>query len=408
MPRAHVQAGGGVQHAGSFAYLLHRRDAVLANPPGTAPSHRQAVNAGADSAAACVLFSNFAIDGPGATRWTGEVVLAGLPASHPIDLAAEIASLDQGLQLARERGAQHIGLSATAACLTSGGLDLVRDDCCLSSGLALRTSAMAGVLDGAMDRLARNWSSQTAAVLGANTQLGRAATGLLAERVSRLVLIGEPPVGEVHGRAALLAVAAEACARLARGRGRGPLAVQVRELLGRTASLSALAMAPVVERMVQIGAIVLTTDRQRFRQATVGVLASVGDTALTPAMLRTASVVCDMHSPPRIPRELADSRPDLLVLDAGRFERRTDAAPSGLLGSRGLPPALVEALVLCADGSREHSGLGGRIESAEVSRLMARASAFGFELSPLSSYGERVPAAQWELLRKLRVFPGAA
>jgi predicted amino acid dehydrogenase len=403
-----ASSAGSTASSQRFAYLLHRRDAVLANPAGSALGHRNAVNAGHDTGDAFVIVSELDVATSSRRAAQGEVLLAGDAAAlDACDVGPddELTALQAAVDLACRRGATRIGLSPTAARVSNGGLDLRRDDCLISAGTALTAAGVVGVLDSTLARLSRRWSSQSAAVLGASTAQGRVIAALLAERAARLLLIGDTPIGRVRGRQALLAVAAQACCHLIAGNGTGPLAAHVRGLLGHSVELEPLAMMPVAERLVQTGFIVLSTDRQRFGEADVGVIASATGSDLQSDQLRPASVLCDLYTPRGLPRRLADERPDVLIVDPASYETIPEHAPPGLLGSRGLPAALVETMLLAATQDSRQVGLDDGIAMDEVGSMSTLAARHGFRLAPISSYGVRISEKRWASQRRLRAFP---
>lgn len=386
-----------------FAYLLHRSDATLDNPALDTVPERRACEAPAD--APLVVLSDVAVVAPGGAATRGDVILTGRTDAVAGSLP-EIVRLQRALRLAEQRGAGVVALSPRAAALSRGGRDLLPAAQALRAGTALQGAAIEGCLLRALARLGRRPAQVTAAVVGATGESGCTSAALLAQRVEQLVLIGDGSAGEVVGRQALIATGASLCRHVAEQGGSGPLAQRILELVEETLPLSPEDYRRLTERLVAEGMVAVTADRRRLLLADVVVIAGNG-VAVDPRYLPAAVLVCDARRPRALSRAQAAERPDLMVLDPLSFELHGGEGPSGLFGTRGLPPALVEALV-CALDAEAAALPEAALRQAPwrfSASLLARAGGLGFRPTPLCSFQSRVLASRWETMAKLRVLP---
>ncbi|MEO0973286.1 MAG: hypothetical protein AAFX85_09335 [Pseudomonadota bacterium] len=383
-----------------FAYLLHRQDAMLVNPPSAATAQRAAISVPGDGTH--VFLRDLEVVAADGTRTCGDVILTGTE-DPSLDPEGEQAQLGDALDLALDRGAEAIGLSATAAARAHGDQRFAMQSG-LSDGMALTAGAAFHALELALSRLGRASDDLTGAILGANGVAGCALAGLLGERVSRLVLIGDARYGELSGRQAILGAAERVCAYLASGAGTGPLATNLQTLLQGFGNKPPQ-WRELAEIAIHEGWLVVTTDRRHLRLADLLVICD-GLRPVDNRHLPVAGVVCDLRRPRAISRRDAYERADVLIVDPVSFEPPTDHGPSGLFGMRGLPPSLVQTLVMAMAGG----GAGARrlemLEPWHAScALLGEAARLGFRASPLCSFQTRVEEHRWDGLSKLRPLP---
>lgn len=385
-----------------YAYVLHRADAMLINPPLASDPQRVAVASDSFSGVE-LLLSDMRVVTRGGVQCAGDVILAGradATSPDPVDLRELRGAMD----LARERGAEFVGLSSAAAEASRDGRDLHGPDQRTCTGGALTAGATHYALDQSMRRLGRSYESSTAAILGATSTVGRTLAALLGERVERLVLIGDAHHGEVMGRQSLLSVAARICRHLALGAGQGKLATYLQNLVAGKQLLDN--SRDLAERAIREGLLVVTADRRHLRLADLAVV-SGGVRSLGEQFLPAAGLICDLRRPRAISRRVAWDRPDLLVIDPVSFDLDGAEGPRGLFGTRGLPASLVETLV-GALGAALPPGYRAAAthEPWHAScLLMAEAGRLGFRPSPVCSFQTRVDEKRWDGLAKLRTLP---
>ncbi len=385
-----------------FAYLLHRADAMLINPPLASSPQRVAVQ---DDTAAAVelLLGDVKVTTADGAATCGDIILAGRPDAAAPD-RVDLDELRCAMVLARERGAEYVGLSPAAAEASRDGQDLHDADQRTCTGGALMAGATHYALDRAMLRLGRRYSSSTAAILGATTTIGRTMAALLGERVERLVLVSDAHYGEVIGRQSSLSVAARICRHLALGAGEGKLARYLQELAAGQQLLDN--SRELAERAIREGLLVVTADRRHLRLADVAVIGG-GVRSLGPEFLPSAGLICDLRRPRAISRRLAWERPDLLVIDPVSFDLDGAEGPRGLFGTRGLPASLVETLVAALGASLPPGYRAAATHEPWHASclLMAEAGRLGFTPSPVNSFQSRIEESRWDALAKLRALP---
>ncbi|MFC1530609.1 shikimate dehydrogenase, partial [Gemmatimonadota bacterium] len=117
--------------------------------------------------------------------------------------------------------------------------------------------------------------------------------------------------------------------------------------------------------------------------------------------LKAGSIVCDVAVPYDISRDVAESRPDVLVIEGGLVQ-----VPGEIdLGfDIGYPPGVVlacmaETIILCLEGICEHSSIGRNISLAEVERMKDLADKHGFKLAGFRSFDRAVTDEQIERVR---------
>src|SRR5208337_3696200 len=114
------------------------------------------------------------------------------------------------LHLARDRGAQLVGLGAFTSIVTIGGRAVAEEGVPVTTGNSYtavasaeatrKALALVGELDG---------QAPTAAIVGATGAIGRAMALLLAEDVGRMILVGNPDSSGKYVRERLLARAGD-------------------------------------------------------------------------------------------------------------------------------------------------------------------------------------------------------
>lgn len=265
--------------------------------------------------------------------------LLDLPTARAADL------IGRAVAEAARRGAQLVGLGAYTSIVTANATLLGDLPVPVTTGNAYTAaSACDGVTEVALRR-GLDLSSATCAVLGAPGAIGRAMTLLLAERVGRLVLVGNPRGGR-RTTARLAALADEIAVRLPR-----PDTTVDAE--------SALAAADLV---------VAAT--------------STPDLLVRPAAIRHGAIVCDVSQPANVSPELAARRPDvavfaggLVVLPGGRALGLSTGLPTGVTYA-----CTAETMILACLRGAPVTSFGDRLGADLVARLSAEGRRLGFRL----------------------------
>ncbi len=246
-----------------------------------------------------------------------------------------IAHVRSALHLARDRGAELVGLGAFTSIVTLSGLAVAEEGVPVTSGNSYTAVASAEATRKAMALVGIDGcETLTAAIVGATGSIGRAMALLLTDDVGRVVLVGNPDSPAEQVRQRLMDVARD-MVRFAVGQRNaggefkdGSIAAELLELLplDATDALAAPQIDAVINALERRGRLVLSQNmREAVRQAEIVVTSTNATNAVIgPDDLKRGAVVCDLSRPANVSQEVADARPDVVVIDGGII-----AAPDG-------------------------------------------------------------------------------
>jgi acetylornithine/succinyldiaminopimelate/putrescine aminotransferase/predicted amino acid dehydrogenase len=303
------------------------------------------------------------------------------------------------VQLAKNRGAQLVGLGAFTSVVTLAGRAVADEGVPITTGNSYTAVASVEATKKAL-ALVEGYESKSvaAAIVGASGAIGRAMTLLLAEDVGTLILLGNPDSPRQQVRDRLLAVARDmagfVAARHAEGTAwtPGTVAAELSALLpDKIDDADPLVLVEAVAQLECSGRLVLSQDtRSSVQQAQVVVTAtSATGTVVGADDLRPHAIVCDVSRPANVSREVAEARPDVIVLDGGVI-----AVPAGsMLGQFGLGQGLVyacmaETMMLTLAGHFQHTSLGTDLVHRTLQQLRSLAEEHGFHVAKLRSFGQ--------------------
>jgi len=318
------------------------------------------------------------------------------------------------VRLARDRGAQMVGLGAFTSVVTLGGKAVAEEGVPVTTGNSYTAVASAEATRKALALVGELDQLPAAAIVGATGAIGRAMALLLAEDVSRLLLVGNPDSSSKQVRERLLARAGDVvrfvAARHAEGAAfkAGSLAAKLLAHLPRTSDVletPEVWVAEAVAWLERTGRLVLTQQTQAaVREARVVVTAtSATGTVIGAGDLQPHAVVCDVSRPANVSRDVARERPDVLVIDGGVI-----AVPGGsVLGQFGLGEDLVyacmaETMMLTLAGHLQNTGLGADLAPETLRMLRALADRYGFHVAKLRSFGRPLEDTDFQRLRVAR------
>jgi hypothetical protein len=122
-----------------------------------------------------------------------------------------------------------------------------------------------------------------------------------------------------------------------------------------------------------------------------------------PEDLKRGAVVCDLSKPANVSREVADARPDVLVIDGGVL------AVPGLpfLGRFGLDVGLsyacmAETMLLTLDGHFKNTSLGTDLAPETLRQLQGAAERHRFRVAKLRSFGRVLADEDWNNVQAAR------
>jgi predicted amino acid dehydrogenase len=276
------------------------------------------------------------------------------------------AKIEAAVDMARDMGAELVGLGGLTAPASVGGKILARrQDIGITNGNAF-TAAM--TLAGIERLLPRLHGDPLIAIVGATGSVGGCLTRLLARRhVGRLLLV-------------------------ARNRGR------LEALADETRSAD-LAIT-VSDRMEDVA-----------RADLVVLLTSASDTILRSEHLKTGAVVLDDTVPRNTDPKLLEERPDVAIIDGGLV----DLKGITIKGAIGLPPrviyaCLAETMLLALDGHEGHFAIGtASVDQALLMVSLAeRWRTLGFTLAPFRSFGRLLGEPANDYVLDMESLPCAA
>ncbi len=324
-----------------------------------------------------------------------------------------LAELKKAVQLARERGAKIVGLGAFTAVASMGGLYLKNEGVPITTGNSYTVVSAVDAVTTATEKLHIDRSETTAAIVGAAGSIGRGISLLLSETVPRLILIGNPNNTSASERLQL--VAAEIyryqSALLQQGRplkpgSMGHQLTDCPELPAPDAPMDAFE-AFVEGEGRRRGLIEFSTDINAvLARADIVISAtSATEKVIHAGNLKTGAIVCDISRPANVSEEVAEARPDVLVIDGGVVE--VPGLPS--LGwdfgfEKGLAYAcMAETMMLALEQQYKHYSLGSsgvNLESILQTRYLA--DEHGFKLANFRSFNQPLSEESWQTLLQTR------
>ncbi len=321
-----------------------------------------------------------------------------------------VAEVNKALQMARERGAQIVGLGAYTSVVTHAGLHLRDPGVALTTGNSYTVVTAAESIREAAARLGQSLEAATVAMVGATGAIGRATSLLLAGDVARLLLIGNPARPE-QSRKRLLKVAAEICRHLSGlpAHTPGSLGAELAAFGGWPAGTApAEAFVDRLQHWEATGncPLVITVDLDSWLPRADVVVTATNSTAdlVTPGNLKFGAVVCDLSRPPNVSLEVKDARPDVLVIDGGVVA--VPGLPS--LGwnfgfEQGLAYAcMAETMMLSLEHHYEHTSLGADLNLETVLHMRDLARRHGFKIAQLRSFDRPLSEAEWQRVLEAR------
>lgn len=324
-----------------------------------------------------------------------------------------LSELKAAVAMARERGAQIVGLGAFTAVASMGGLYLKNEGVPITTGNSYTVVSAVDAVNTATDRLHIDRSEITAAIVGAAGSIGRGISLLLSETVPRLILIGNPNNQTSSDRLQL--VAAEIyryqSALLQQGRtlkpgSMGHLLSDCPALPGPEAPMDAFENFVEGEGKRR-GLIEFSTDIDAvLARADVVISAtSATEKVIHAGNLKKGAIVCDISRPANVSEEVDQARPDVLVIDGGVVEVPGQPSLGWDFGfEKGLAYAcMAETMMLALEQRYKHYSLGSSGVNLEtILQTRYWAVEHGFKLANFRSFNRPLSEESWHRLLKTR------
>jgi acetylornithine/succinyldiaminopimelate/putrescine aminotransferase/predicted amino acid dehydrogenase len=306
----------------------------------------------------------------------------------------------QGVEIAKTRGAQLVGLGAFTSVVSWGGLGLRDAGVPLTTGNSYTVVTAIEATVSALNRLQINPGQATAAVVGAAGSIGRCLALLLAQSVARLILLGNP-ANPQRSEKKLATVAGEICQHLLNSAPQSPLGriiAKQPDCPSKNADLETF----TAFYQANAGHLPLTISvaaDNYLPAADVVVTATNSVSALVkPEKVKFGAVICDLSQPANVSREIKSRRPDVLVIDGGVVEiwNRPDLGwDFGF--EKGLCYAcMAETMLLALEGHLEHTSIGSNISLETLTLVKELADKHGFRVADLRSFNKPLKEKDWQ------------
>ena len=328
----------------------------------------------------------------------GDFIAIPRTAAQLLDLpkADAVHEVRKALHLAKQRGAQMVGLGAFTSVVTRGGRALADEGLPLTSGNSFTAVASADAIELALRMRGDSLDNGLhLSVIGATGSIGRALAMLLAGRVGRISLIGNPRGDEEIVASRLQTVAEDICQEMAKQLERGerfaPGSLGWRlKHEAPSSRRTHKALQSAVARWRRLGLLQCHRDAKRAVQSSDIVVAATNavDAIVPHHAFKRGALVCDLAQPRNISRETAARRPDVQVIDGGVIAAPGRPRLGGFgLGEGEMFACMAETMLLTLAGEQRHASLGPDLKPTMLRFLRDSAEEHGFEVAQLKSFG---------------------
>lgn len=307
--------------------------------------------------------------------------------------------IEDAMDIARKRGARLVGLGGHTSIVTGGGLRVAGKGMPVTTG---NTYTMLTAVDASCAALAatgRSMRHLRAAVVGATGSIGSAIARLIGAKAHHLTLVGNPNSAQFNRtRFAAVMRSMVAFAGLDVARDEGSILAQLSARLQAGTTPEQLVEALMSENGRVTGLRYSNVPAEVLADADL-VLVATNSTErfIQPDLLKAGAIVCDISRPANVSLAIADSRPDVLVIDGGIVE----APGRPQLGSRfGIPEDLAyacmaETMLLSLGGIARDTSLGLDLDNDDLELLRRLAAEHGFRVTGFRSFDKPLEPSRW-------------
>lgn len=248
----------------------------------------------------------------------GEIFALPYGAQRLLDMpsAKSAALVQEAVDDAVARGAQLVGLGAYTSVITANATALRDVPVPVTTGNAYTVAAAVDGLEEAARQQDIELGEACCVVLGGAGAIGLASSLLLAEKVGRLVLVGNP-ANRARSERRLAAALESVVGHLMQADDVPQAGSLARAVLRRTAS--GASAQDITAELVEQGLLTTSVDAEAVLPAGDLVLAatSTPDQLIQPELVKRDAAVCDVSQPPNVGPQLKAARPDLRVVAGG-------------------------------------------------------------------------------------------
>lgn len=318
-----------------------------------------------------------------------------------------VDTIMQAVDMARDLGAQVVGLGALTSVVTRGGRDVLGRGIAVTSGNSLTTVMALEALYKGAQKMNIDLDQARAAVVGATGSIGRACSMLLAEEVNQITLLGNPRAPLTSQRR-LKQLGEDILSRANRRRKEGNRrgvsgwlnqALLKLENLGKDWAKELAGVLEAGERVswevmeqicrglnmeMPLSIAMGTGDILHLCDLIVSASNSA-DYLIHPEHLKAGAVVCDVARPADVSPEVLEQRNDVLVLEGGLVELPDKVSFGQNLGYReGIALAcLSETIMLTMESDWKDYSIGSQIPLEAMEYMRSLAFKHGFSLAGL-------------------------
>ena len=282
-----------------------------------------------------------------------------------LDRQLVLGRIIDACKLAEADGAQIVGLGGYTSVVGSAGLTVAKEmDIAVTSGNSYTVATAVEGATKACELLGLDPTKATVSVVGATGSIGSVCSKILAKRgVGTLILLGRSEQ------------------RLAN------IAEEIHSLYPQTNIEISIDMGPNIRRSDLV----------------VSCTSSGGD-ILQPNIFKPGSVICDVAVPHDVCREVAQLRPDVLVIEGGvcvapgknpKFNFDF-GFPEGICLA-----CMAETMILTLEGRFEDFSIGRGLQIEKVEEISRLAKKHGFKLAGFRAFDEPITDERIEQVRTL-------
>lgn len=398
---------------GRFAFLVH--PVHIQNYPEFDESlavfkqeELQAIAARWNDLVTPFLIAGATIHSKAGSKAYGEFICVPRTAEDLLAMPREeaVAQIREAALLGIKRGAKVIGLGAYTSVVTRGGQLLQDLETGITTGNTYTVVSAVEALSKAATRLGLSPGETTTAVVGAAGSIGRTAAALLAENSLRLILIGSPKA-PVQSYRRLVQVAAEIVEHLLntvrQGKRLPANTLGERLLRHPLCPLPGAAFEEILFFAKHLAdndeGFFITSDLHSVMYPADLILSATSSpfTLITPEILKTGAIICDISRPGNVDPRVQHERPDVLVIDGGIIEipgRPNLGWDFGL--NTGLAySCMAETILLALEKRYETTALDTGIHMAAITNIQALAEKHGFFVAGLRSFNQPLTQQKW-------------
>jgi acetylornithine/succinyldiaminopimelate/putrescine aminotransferase/predicted amino acid dehydrogenase len=385
---------------GRFAFLIHLNgpaDLAMLDPNLKVFSEEQLIRLKKRGAGllAPLRFSEIFIQSRTGQKAYGEFIAVPYTARELTEIPRDeaVSEIGHAVEIARQGGAQIVGLGGFTSVATFGGLILNEAGLGpLTTGNSYTVAAARRGVQMACKHRNRKLCRASVAIIGATGAVGRGTALLISQDVAELMLIGNPAHPQ-RSRVRLLTIAASILGHLWKLHvdqqhvfapdTLGSCLVSMSSRLPPQPALSDFAsLAEEMERRSK--RLCMTTDlRENLLRADVVITATSSvEGILEPDYIKPEAIVCEMSRPFNVTPEVKASRPDVLFVEGGLVRAPSEPELGWDIGhGRGIVFACVaETMLLALEHRYQNTSLGTELDIQQICQLDTLGDKHGFSI----------------------------